>query len=120
MLGDGQRRLTVAVEIKLTGEFDADGHADEHREPGLLGEQRGEPQPCALRIFGEGFADLAGVVGAAPAALGEGVDEDPQQSRRGLGDEPFGSVEAARLGQGLERGFELGLGHVVAWHLCRS
>src|SRR5947209_1774944 len=56
------------TQIELLGERESDRDADEHAEPGLLGEQHlYRPVPLLRILFGRRLADRLGVAAAEPA-----------------------------------------------------
>ena len=69
--------------LELPGQLEADGHADEHADPRLLGDQPVDGLPALGRVLGLGrrAAHLVVVRRAEPPALGQGRVEHAGQAR---------------------------------------
>ena len=127
---DQHRRVALAqLEARMAVEFDlhlqpspsgssalgqllvqcpADGDADHHPHPRLLGEQRRDRGDPLVGVGdGGGLQRLRLVRLAEPAALGEGGGEHPLQLRRRPRDDPLRLGEALGVEQPLDRGVEL-------------
>src|SRR4051794_16651564 len=80
---------------ELLRELEPDRDADEHPEPGLLGDERAHRAQALLRVLGErGGRHLALVGGAEPPALGERLGEHALQPGGRVGDDLGGMAEA--------------------------
>jgi hypothetical protein len=97
--------------VELAGEGPADGDADHHPDPRLLGEQGAERDLALGRVVElERLAELGLVRFCKPAARLERLGEDALQLRGGLGDDRLGLAEAVGLLERLDRDLELPLG----------
>src|SRR4051794_35488058 len=114
----GDLLLVVVVVEQLARQLQPDGHADEHAQPGLLGDQRADRGLSRGRVvLGCGAGDLLLVRLAEPAARGERLVEDALQARRGMRHdllrvgEPLGVVGQRRDGGVDLLGGEAARGH---------
>src|ERR1041384_8286627 len=83
----GLARVRGLARVHLLLQRPADGDADHHPHPRLLGEQRADRGDPLLGVGNGGrFQRLALVRLAEPAALGEGGGQHALQLRRGAGD----------------------------------
>src|SRR3954471_1422041 len=86
--------------LELLRELQPDRDADEHPEPGLVGDQRADRAEALVGIvLQRGIRDLALVGRAEPAALGQRLGEQPLQSRRGVRDDLLGVAEPRRVAE---------------------
>ncbi len=93
---------------QLTGELKADGHADQHPEPGLLGKQRPDRAQAG---FGVGLADRLPhrlvMGGVKPAALRDRRREHFLELRSDAQDHILGLAKLAWVGDLRDRGVQL-------------
>src|SRR3954470_15262896 len=102
---------------QLLRELEPDRDADQHPEPGLLGDKRAHGAQALLGVLGErGGRHLALVGRAEPAALGERLGQHPLQSGRGVGDDLRGMAEARGVAQRLDGRVDLLRGEPAAGH----
>src|SRR4051812_35858837 len=101
----GDLLLVVVVVEQLARQLHPDGHADEHAQPGLLGDQRADRGLAHARVVLAGRAGALLLVRLAePAARLQRLVEDPLEPGRGVGHdllrvgEPLGVVGQRRDG----------------------
>src|SRR4051794_31798120 len=102
--------------LEFVRQREADGHADQHAQPGLLGDQRADPARALVVVGLAGDPGELALVGLAEeAALVERLVEDALQRGRGVGDDLLRVLEAAWLAEPGHRGVDLvgGVGAVV-------
>ena len=88
---------------ELAGQLDADGHADEHPQAGLLRHERRHRGPAGVGIgLARGAADLLVVGLGEPAALGQGVIEHALELGRAITVEEVAPVVADAFAQVFE------------------
>src|SRR3954447_7084215 len=103
--------------LELLRELQPDRDADEHPEPGLVGDERADRAEALVGIVLErGVRDLALVGRAEPAALGQRLGEQPLQPRRGMRDDLLGVAEARGVAQRLDGRVDLLRGVPAAGH----
>src|SRR3954447_14375546 len=103
--------LVVWFDFEYPGQLPANSHSHEHPHSRLLGEQRLDLGGASGVVgAGGGFAYLALVRLAEPAALGEGLGEDSLELGSDACHPHLGLAEALRLGEGVHRGVHLLVG----------
>src|SRR3954468_17630149 len=99
-LSSGVLLSCVGGVLELLRELQPDRDADEHPEPGLLGDERADGAHALVGIvLQRGVCDLALVGRAEPAALGQRRGEQLLQPRRGVRDDLLGVAEATRVAE---------------------
>src|SRR4051794_9393722 len=93
---------------QLARELQSDRDADEHAEPGLLGEQEPHRALARLRILRlGGLPDLRLVGRGEPAALGEGDVQHALEAGSRVRDDLLGVREALRVAERVDGGVDL-------------
>ena len=107
--------VVVAPRGELARELEADGHADEHRQPRLLGDERVDRSRRA-RSGPRSRGDLASCASCASSNQPPGLErgaEHALQAGRGVRDDLLGVAEALGVRQRLDGGVDL-LGAVAS------
>jgi selenide,water dikinase len=110
--------------IELVGQLESHGHAHEHPQAGLLGQQRAKLLESLVEVgTGGQLAHRLIVPGVEPAALIEGDAQEPLQSGRGPHHQLLSRAQPVGMVDRRHRGIELlvgvgAVGHSVHDHTC--
>ena len=103
--------------VEFARELEPDRHADEHPDPGLLGDQRPHIAHAVGWIFPRGGLTHRLVVGAVkPATLLEGDGQHPLERRCGAHHQVLRLPEPSWVRERGDRSVELGVGVGPVWH----
>jgi selenide, water dikinase len=103
--------------VEFARELEPNRHADEHPDPGLLGDQRPQIAHAVGWIFPRrGLANRLVVSAVEPAALLEGNGKHPLERGRRAHHHVLRLPEPGRVGDRGDRGVELGVGVGPIWH----